>query len=391
MLLHVTKEHLAYCHTQKQTEAVEAYIEHGTAIKAAKAISRNRTSLNGSLRSVVKRAAAHGLSPAHDLTHETAPGFATKRVSTAYGRDGGIVLQWHIQEKDKQNMEEMLAMFAAGMGDELRGIHKPVKAPSGTDKDLMSCYILGDHHFGMYAWAPETNDEDFDTEKGDKLLDSAVDRLVTMSPNSETGFLLNTGDFFHSNNTSSETHSGTPLDTDGRFGRTIRMSGHLFKRVIARMLQKHKKVIVLNARGNHDHDSALFLNEMLRMYYEGDERVEVMDNFAKFNHLQFGTNLIISHHGDKINPRRVYEAATRNLRKEWGECEHVFYWYGHIHHKVSEEIGGMICESWNVLPPSDAWHAGSGYGSSRSMTCVILHKEFGEQGRVKVGIRELQS
>ena len=73
--------------------------------------------------------------------------------------------------------------------------------------------------------------------------------------------------------------------------------------------------------------------------------------------------------------------------KEWGESKHTFVWTGHIHHKNQEEYGGAIFESFNILAPPDAWHAASGYSSSRSMSCIVLHQEFGEEGRLKVNIK----
>ena len=387
----IDKKLLEFCETEIQRKTIEAVIKHGSSKKAATAMGKARQTVDQAVSAVKKRAAGKGYAPDHDLTKPAAPGFGTKRISTLYGEDGEVKIQWHIQEKERQHIGEMLKEFSQGMAEELRGIYKKIKAPTKVLADLMSVYILGDQHFGMYAWAEETNEEDWDTEKSDAMLDSAIDRLVAMSPDSETGFLLNVGDFFHSNNQQAETAKGTKLDVDGRMGRTIRMSGHLFKRIIARLLQKHKKVIVLNARGNHDSDSALFLNEMLRMYYENEPRVEVMDNFAKLNYKVFGVNLILSHHGDATTPQRVYESATRNLRKEWGAAEYVFYWYGHIHHKIAQEIGGMISESWNVLPPPDAWHSGANYGSSRSMSCVVLDRHYGEVGRLKVGIKQINS
>ena len=42
-----------------------------------------------------------------------------------------------------------------------------------------------------------------------------------------------------------------------------------------------------------------------------------------------------------------------------------------------------------VEKPTDFKHAASGYGSSRSMTAVLLHKTFGEHSRFKVGAEEL--
>jgi hypothetical protein len=39
-------------------------------------------------------------------------------------------------------------------------------------------------------------------------------------------------------------------------------------------------------------------------------------------------------------------------------------------------------EQWNVLASPDSWHAASGFGSSRSMTCIVLSEEYGEDSRV---------
>jgi hypothetical protein len=44
----------------------------------------------------------------------------------------------------------------------------------------------------------------------------------------------------------------------------------------------------------------------------------------------------------------------------------------------------MVFEVWNVLANPDSWHADSGFGSSRSMTCVVLSEEYGEDSRVTV-------
>jgi hypothetical protein len=128
---------------------------------------------------------------------------------------------------------------------------------------------------------------------------------------------------------------------------------------------------------------------MVKLYYENEPRVKVYDNYNKFINFSWGDNLVVLHHGDKINLSRIYETITRVLAKEWGESKHRFAWTGHIHHKQAHEVGGLNHESWNVLPPPDAWHAASGYGASRSMTAVLLHKVLGEHSRFKVGASEL--
>jgi len=155
------------------------------------------------------------------------------------------------------------------------------------------------------------------------------------------------------------------------------------------MLEKHNQVWLVNVRGNHDPDAALWLNEVMRLYFEEDPRVKVFDNASKFVWWQWGKNLIVTHHGDRIKMANLHGSIVSNLRKQWGESDHTFVWTGHIHHKNQEEYSGALFESWNILAPADSYHAGAGYASSRSMTCVILHKLYGEQGRLKANIQEL--
>jgi len=376
--------------TETEANYLDAVEKHGSNNKAAKALGVDRRTVDQSIARLKKRAGKEGYAPGQDFNRPVVPGFTTKRVSTAKRvtfDDGTEGLQWHIQEPEKVALEEIQAALAEAFRAELKGLYKHIKKPKETSKDLMSCYLIGDHHFGMYAWGEETGSDDYDTDISEKLLVDATTRLIDNAPSSEIGTLVNVGDFLHANDTTSQTPtSKAVLDTDGRMGRVARKAGLLLKSLIDQMLTKHKKVLVINARGNHDPDASLWLNEVIRAYYHKEKRVEVKDNFSKFIWFEYGKNLVVVHHGDKIKRQRIYEAITRNLRDEWGRAEHVFGWTGHIHHKEAEEIGGMLFESWNVLPPPDAWHASAGYGSERSMTCVVLHKEHGEQVRYKVKV-----
>lgn len=373
--------------TPAQLKYLEAVEKHGSHAKAAKALGCNRRTIGQAIDRLKKNAAKSGYAPEHDLTNPAAPGFATKRVSTLYNEDGQVKAQWHIQEPEKVALEEIQQGLAEAFSAELTGLYAPIPKPKASDKDLMTCYLIGDHHFGMYAWGHETGGDDYDTDISEQLLTDSANKLVNSSPDSEIGALVNVGDFLHANDTTNQTPASKAiLDTDGRMGRVARRAGLLLKSLIDRMLVKHKRVLVLNARGNHDPDAGLWLNEVIKAYYHGEKRVEVLDNFNKFIWFEHGKNLVVVHHGDKIKRQQMYEAITRNLRDEWGRASHVFGWTGHIHHKQAEEIGGMLFESWNVLTPPDSWHASSGYGSERSMTCVVLHKELGEQVRYKVKV-----
>ena len=375
-------EHLKEFCTDRQWEILSVFIGSTSQQDAANKLNISRSTVKAAIKAIKKKAALAGVAPDRDVNHRTMEGFNTKFVTSRFDGEGNLQGQYVRQEREKFDLDAMLNDFKEGLQGELSGLHKPVNPPSETLDKLMNCYMIGDHHLGMYAWSKETGDANYDTDIGVSLLEDAVDSLVARSPNSRHGLLCNLGDFFHSNNIKGETAGGTPLDTDGRYGRTVKEGVNLLKRIVIRLLEKHEIVTVLNVRGNHDSDPALWLNEAMRMYFENEPRVIIPDNYSKFTHLEFGNSLIVLHHGDKINPQRIYESVTRRLPVEWGRTKYRFGWLGHLHHKESKEIGGMMFEQFNVLTTPDAWHAGAGFGSSRSMTCIVLSEDYGEDSRV---------
>ena len=375
-------KHLEEFCTDRQKEILTVFENSTSQQDCANKLNISRSTVKAAIKAVKKKAALAGVAPDRDVNHRTMEGFNTKFVTSRFDGEGNLQGQYVRQEREKFDLDAMLNDFKEGLQGELSGLHKPVNPPSETLDKLMNCYMIGDHHLGMYAWSKETGDANYDTDIGVSLLEDAVDSLVARSPNSRHGLLCNLGDFFHSNNIKGETAGGTPLDTDGRYGRTVKEGVNLLKRIVIRLLEKHEIVTVLNVRGNHDSDPALWLNEAMRMYFENEPRVIIPDNYSKFTHLEFGNSLIVLHHGDKINPQRIYESVTRRLPVEWGRTKYRFGWLGHLHHKESKEIGGMMFEQFNVLTTPDAWHAGAGFGSSRSMTCIVLSEDYGEDSRV---------
>lgn len=150
-------EHLLeFCKTDAQRRAIQSVIDSGgNHAKAARAMGIKAQSLDGTVSRVKAKAALAGVAPSQDLNRPTAPGFTTKRVSTAKKvtfEDGSEGYQWHIQEPEKVALDALLAEFREGLKVELKGLHETPKAPNVTDAKLMSCYIIGDHHLGMYAW-----------------------------------------------------------------------------------------------------------------------------------------------------------------------------------------------------------------------------------------------
>ena len=378
-----------FAESERQHEIIDAVISAGSASKAANILGINRRSVDKTVTRLEGKAASKGVAPHRDLTHQTAAGFETKRVSTAYKEDGSVALQWHIQEPQKQSLKERLDLMIEGVKDDLSGFKSPVKAPDKVNSDYLAMYILGDHHFGMLADSEtKFDDDDWDVKIASQVLLESTERLAQRVGDAEVGVLLNVGDFFHADSSKNETTNGTRVDVDTRIGKTFKLGGRLFQILIDKMLKTHKRVIVINVRGNHDSDMACHLSSCLELLYDKEPRVEVLQNYSKFIHLQWHNNLFVFHHGDRIKHEQILQTVIKNLDDEWAQSKNRYCHLGHIHHHVEREYGSMLFSSWGSLTSTDQWHSDSGYGAERSMTAIVYHKDSGEDSRVKIKVSQ---
>jgi len=373
--------------TERQKEVVNAVIKNGSATKAAKELKCDRRTVDKMIVRLEKIAASNGVAPHRDLTHQTAEGFQAKRISTAYKEDGSVALQWVIQEPDKQSLQQRLNYMLEGIKDDLTGFKKAVKAPAKVNADYLAMYIIGDHHFGMLADSEtKLDDDDWDVKIASKILVDSTERLANRVGDAEIGVLLNVGDFFHADSSKNETTAGTRVDVDTRIGKTFKLAGRLFQILVEKMLKTHKKVVVINVRGNHDSDMACHLSSCLEIIYDNEPRVEVLQNYSKFIHYQWHNNLFVFHHGDRIKHEQILQTVIKNLDDQWSQSKNRYCHLGHIHHHIAREVGSMHFEHFGSLTSTDQWHSDSGYGAERSMTAVVYHKEHGEDSRVKIKV-----
>ena len=175
-------QHLDFCTTDHQRTVIQMSVDGMTQTEIAKELGKDRKRIHELISNVHNKAALQGVAPEYSVNRQTAPGFTTKRISTAYNTDNEIVLQWHIQEPERQKLEELIAQFVEGFKDEVTGLHAPKDPPKGIDDDYMVSYIIGDHHLGMLAHHSETMGEDYDVKISQRLLESAIDRLVSVAP-----------------------------------------------------------------------------------------------------------------------------------------------------------------------------------------------------------------
>jgi predicted phosphodiesterase len=314
---------------------------------------------------------------------EVPAGHAVKGVSALVDSDGRTIQQW-IKTKE-QTQTDLIAAIKEEFS-QYEGVAKLAEPPKETLADLMQVYPVCDPHIGMLSWGPETGESN-DLKIGVDRVDGGLQRLISLAPAAETAVIIQTGDFLHADSQSNATPaSGHQLDVDGR-AQKVKLAGvQLLRRSIDYALQKHSRVIVKNLKGNHDPESAAWLNIALGLFYSDEPRVEIDledGNNDIWLHL-FGVNYIGATHGHTMKPERMAMVMADDNPEYWGASKYRWMIFGHIHHETVKEVGSVRCESFRQPVPKDAYAHSHGYRAGNSMSSITLHKTDGEIGRHKI-------
>jgi len=371
-----------YAKTARQREAIMAWEECGeVAVTAAGILGITPSTMRDHVRAVKNYAAQGGLSSNWDATRHVPEGEIVIGRSI-YTEDDEGNKAWLKTRRTMQEAERDKAIqaFVEGLTKDLPKAKRQAKPKiKKFDADLLPTTVIGDAHFGMRADARETKERDYDTKIASESMRDAIDYLVDLAPPSENALLVNVGDFIHANGSGGTTFGGTKLDVDTRIEVVLDVAAQTFVYSISRMLDKHKNVTVIMARGNHDSDTAIALALILKYYYANEPRVTILDPHGFFHTLQFGKNLIAVHHGDKVKAPKLASLLPKMLPEQWSSTNYRKWLVGHIHHQtLLETDNGVFVESFATLAPPDSWHAGAGYGAASAMHQIVFHREGGE-------------
>lgn len=360
-----------FAQSDRQREAVRALAEHGTMRKAGKSLGISQPSFCNLITRVKRQAALHGWSPEHDMVHPTSPVHVAKGTSTLYNEEGSPVLQW---VKTSLKHDQMLAIMKEA-ADEMRSDIKPLKPTKKPTKsqltDLLNLYVLTDAHFGMRSWAEET-DANWDLEIAERTVVAAFEHLIANSPNSSTGFLLQLGDALHSDGLLPITPtSHHVLDSDGRFPKVVRTVIRVMRHCIQLLLAKHDRVVVLNAQGNHDIASSVWLQEWFSVLYEAEPRIQVVVSPKPYYAYKHGDVLLGAHHGHKRSKLSdLVRLFVDEFRELHGQTKRTYIHAGHYHSDDLFADGSTRAERHETLAARDAHATHGGYRAGRSMKCI---------------------
>ena len=368
---------LDYCTTDNQREIYAAYGKHGTVNETSRKLGKDSSAVSQAIRAIQKKANAAGYTPQGDFTALVGDGQTIIGKSTfTKDPDGNPV--WIKTKADVEKQQEAFRQYIDSLCAEIKPA-KPIATPKGvSDKSLLSAIFIGDAHVGMYAYAPETKHTDFDSDIAAKGLRDAIDDLISRSPNAEQGMLVDVGDFMHANSSLNKTYAGTDVDVDTRYSRVLEIAGQVMQYAVSQMLKKFQKVIVVIAKGNHNPDAAVAVQQITKAYFHKEPRVEILKTIGFFHYIEWGNWLIGVNHGDKVKAPKLVNVMARDMAQAWGRTTHRMWAIGHFHHEKVTELDGCTIHQFGALPPPDGWHASMGYGGDGQMQMITFKKEGGK-------------
>ena len=371
--------------TGVQWEAYCLYKETGSYAKAANILGKDRSNLRRDIKALQRNAAKRGYSPDHQMTHPVPEGFVAKGISTYYNQAGEVTGQWVKSASDRERQVEIL-IERLEQGSSNFTPFLPTEINHETDENLLSLLTITDFHLGMYSWSDETGD-DWDVAIARDVFLNSINDMISACPKSEVGVLNQLGDFLHFDSLSAITPaSGHLLDADTRYGKLVDMSMEVMTEAIKIMLKRFKKVIVVQAEGNHDMAGSVWLRKHIKHMFSEDPRGEVMDIEFPYYAMLWGEIMLAFHHGHKMKMGQLQKlfSSEPRYRAIWGAAKHSYIHTGHMHHERVVEDAGAIVEQHPTLSGRDAYAARGGWVSQRGAKVITYHKTEGETHRFTV-------
>ena len=368
-----------YAKTERQREVTKVWEScDRNSRKAAQVLGITHATVRNIVTTVKGAASAAGFSDAWDATaHVPQNEYVTGRSIFLEDDSGNKAWLKTRRKLETAEKEEALKAFVEQLNSQVvqaKKTHKP--SAKGKSKDLLPSIIIGDAHIGMRAEASETRDRDFNSQVASAELLGAIDYLVDAAPACEEAMLINVGDFMHANSHKNTTANLTPLDVDQRIESVMRIAADTMIHAITRILEKHSKVSVVMARGNHDSDTAIAIAMVLGYRYAKEPRVTILEPQGFHTYTTFGKNLIAVTHGDKAPSRRLADVLPR--LSVWSKTSHRYWILGHFHSKLAEQFdNSVVIERFGTLAPSDSWHASKFYKSPSIMNQIVYRRSGG--------------
>ena len=362
-------------------EALDAFQNYGTQLKAAEALGISRATLQSRLRTANARA-REGHAPGH-FNNGVAPGYLMGKVTVQRGPEGGVERTWERQSPDAVSWAKATQEAAEAMAEDLPRL-PPVRAPLATLGELCNLYTFTDYHLGMMAWREEGG-ADWDLKIAEQTLTASFAAMVEQSPAAHTAVINLQGDLLHTDGLMPVTPGhGHVLDADSRYSKMVAVAIRAVRQLVAMALARHSEVHLVICEGNHDESSAVWLRLMFSALYENEPRITVNASELPFYLFTWGKTFLGFHHGHKVKNEQLPLLFAAQFRAAWGATTKAYIHCGHRHHCDEKEYSGATVVQHPTLAARDAYAARGGWIAERAAQSITYSKRFGQVGRVFV-------
>lgn len=377
---------MQWARTVREVETLEALAKHGSQRRAAAAMGLSKTAIHNCIERIKARAARQD-ADIH-LDRITPTGYAIKGTTTLY-KDGKPGLQWVKTDRDAEQQAAIQRAAVDALKEEIPRL-AAIQAKPGTLGHLCNVYTLTDSHVGMLAWHKEGG-ADWDLAIAEETLVGCFAAMIANSPKAGTCVVAQLGDYLHTDGllpvTPAHAHI---LDADSRFAKMVKVAIRILRRVIDMALQRHDRVVLLLAEGNHDPASSVWLRAMFQALYEQEPRITVIDSELPYYVHQHGQTMLAWHHGHLKKLHELPLTFAAQFPQIWGGTTKRYCHTGHRHHVEEKEHSGMTVIQHPTLAARDAYAARGGWIAERQVTSITYSDKFGQVARNTVTPEMLQ-
>jgi len=351
----------------------------------ARRLGKGRTTVQESINRVKQHAAKHGVDFKMGMRGESVPAGFQLDKSTVHIKDGEMIQRWDRVTQDKEDAQkavmDAIESACAGLPTAPR-----VATPKAKADGLINLYTIADLHIGLYAWGREGG-ESYSTADARKILWTCFSDMMDRMPDADDAIICNLGDWIHYDGLlSMTTASHNVLDTDGRYQKLAEVAVGVQSWMIERALQKHKRVKVINAEGNHDEAGSAWLRVMMAHVYRNNPRVTVDDSPAPYYAHLHGQTMLAWHHGHKRKEKDLggLFASDPAFREMWGQAKRTYIHTGHLHSQSVIELPGAVVERHPTLAARSSYESRGGWQSHRAAKAICYDDKGNERMRVTV-------
>ena len=310
--------------------------------------------------------------------------------------EGNTYTNYQLKIWFKKKQVNVIEVALKDIEGRLKNVKTPKRKKMSVKGDVMVEVGLYDHHFGMFSWHQET-EEDYDLSISRKIYNFATDELIERVSNKKIDYFLYPigNDFLHIDNSRGFTPAaGNQLDFDTRPSKILEEAEVTLVDSISK-LSKIAPVKICWVPGNHDPLTSFYLLRVLNAYFRNDKNVEIDTSKLERKYIEYGNNLICLMHGCKLSKLKEKQLAglmADEAASMWKAGQYREIHKGHFHKEEefmfgsAQTYGSVVVRTLPSLSATDFWHYGQGYTKTPKVSQYFVWHKTGleEIGYIQV-------